>query len=252
MKPLVLILDNNHAFRESLHDELLRMGLYAFIADAGSLLLVTLQGVKPDALLISADLADEFAFSQVSRLCHDARAGSLPIIMYSSSTPLPYKTRSLGVGTGDFSTRLFSVEGLAARIHGLLLRHDGNNGNSEVVEIGGLKVDMRGYSVAYEDKVIDMSRTSFSVLSLLIRHPDRVFTRDQILDAVWGESAYVSDRSVDVVMTRLRQNLGKEARNMIKTVRGIGYKLSPSKPTQNVFSSSGAYRRKIDNTAYAL
>jgi DNA-binding response OmpR family regulator len=247
MKSLVLIIDNDLVFREALRDGLLQAGFYAYVANAGSSVLPVLQRLKPDALLISADLADGAAFSQVSHLRQDVQGGSLPIIMYSASAELSDKARGLDVGADDFVSKLFAVEDIAARIHGLS-RRSGGDDNGDVVEVGGLRIDISGYSVSYEGKSIDLSRTLFNVLHLLVRQPDRVFTREQIRDAVWGQSAEIHERSVDVYLNRLRLSMGSEARNMIKTVRGIGYKLSTNKPVRNLLPRNAGYEERATSS----
>jgi DNA-binding response OmpR family regulator len=227
MKPLVLIIDNDLAFREVLRDDLLRTGFYAFIANAGTEISSTLQRLRPDALLISADLADELAFAQISCLRQIPQVKNLPIIMYSASTELADKARGLEAGADDFVSKPFSINDFVGRIQGLL-RHGSDNANADVVQTGDLLIDMSGYSVTYRDMPIELSQTMFSILCLLARQPDRAFTREQIRNAVWGESA-IYDRSVDVYMNRLRLSMGNEAGEMIKTVRGIGYKLLSKK-----------------------
>ena len=124
------------------------------------------------------------------------------------------------VGADDFISKPIKPRVLVSRIKGLL-RRVGANGSEETTRIGDLVIDREKYSVTYQGQELVFPRKEFELLSLLISKPGKVFTRDEILDRVWGNEVVVGDRTIDVHVRKLREKLGEDT---IKTVKGIGYK----------------------------
>jgi DNA-binding response OmpR family regulator len=137
------------------------------------------------------------------------------------------KVMGLETGADDYITKPFSVRELLARVKSVLRRSEGVIVGKKVLRAGTLEVDLERHRVKVGDKVVDLSPTEFRLLRFLLERKGRVFSRDQILDAVWKGEAFVESRTVDVHIRRLRAELEKAgAGEYVKTVRGVGYSFS--------------------------
>jgi two-component system phosphate regulon response regulator PhoB len=134
------------------------------------------------------------------------------------------KIKGLEVGADDYMTKPFSPKELMARIKAVL-RRVAPTAIEEPVEANGLVLDPVSHRVTVNNQKIDLGPTEFKLLHFFMTHPDRVYSREQLLDHVWGTNVYVEDRTVDVQIRRLRKAMG-EVNNMIQTVRGAGYRFS--------------------------
>ena len=133
------------------------------------------------------------------------------------------KVVGLELGADDYVTKPFSVKELVARIHAVLRRPGGGEAVRRIA-LGPLVVDLDKFEVAVEGEKVELTATEFKILQLLASKPGRVFTRDQILDHLWGDEKAVVDRTVDVHIRNLREKLGPAA-SLIKNIRGVGYKV---------------------------
>jgi two-component system phosphate regulon response regulator PhoB len=150
----------------------------------------------------------------------------IPIIMLTARSDEDDKIKGLETGVDDYVTKPFSVRELVARIHAVLRRVE-TKGNGNLLSLGPLTIDIEGHNVALNDVEIMMSPTEFKLLYFLASHPDKVFSRNQLLDNVWGDNVYVEDRTVDVHIRRLRKILEAQGcADLVQTVRGFGYKLT--------------------------
>ena len=149
---------------------------------------------------------------------------SIPIIMLTARGEEEDKIKGLEVGADDYMTKPFSPKELMARIKAVL-RIVAPTAIEEPVEANGLILDPVSHRVTVNNDKIDLGPTEFKLLHFFMTHPDRVYSREQLLDHVWGTNVYVEDRTVDVQIRRLRKALG-EVNNMIQTVRGSGYRFS--------------------------
>jgi len=150
----------------------------------------------------------------------------LPVILLTARDAEDDKIRGLDVGADDYVTKPFSPRELLARIKALL-RRSGQADDEAVVSIGGLTLDSASHRVLARDENIALGPTEFKLLSFFIHHPDRVYSRDQLLDRVWGSNVYIDDRTVDVHIRRLRKALSPHGCDrLIQTVRGVGYRFS--------------------------
>lgn len=152
----------------------------------------------------------------------EALAG-LPVIMLTAKGDEADKVVGLELGADDYVTKPFSVKELVARIHAVLRRPAGGETARRIV-IGPLILDGDKFEVAVDGAKVELTATEFKILQLLASKPGRVFTRDRILDHLWGDEKAVVDRTVDVHIRNLREKLGPAAA-LVKNIRGVGYKV---------------------------
>jgi DNA-binding response OmpR family regulator len=159
-------------------------------------------------------------------LKREARTSGIPLIMLTAKGEEADIVAGLELGADDYVTKPFKVRELLARIRSLFRRLSSKTEEKEVMKTGDLVIDSGKYEVALKGKTLELTSTEFELLKCLASNPGRVFTRDQLLDKVWGEEKLVVDRTVDVHIRRLRQKL-KAASSYIITIRGVGYRFSP-------------------------
>jgi len=178
----------------------------------------------PDLIILDLMLPDADGLEICKYLKKKNEFFSIPIIMLTAKSDETDKVLGLELGADDYVTKPFSPKELVARVKAVL-RRKGQKEESNVIEIGGmLLIDMEKYEVRVEGKRIELTSTEFKILTLLSSKKGWVFTRERILDHLWGDEKAVLDRTVDVHINNLRGKLGK-AKHLIKNVRGIGYKL---------------------------
>jgi two-component system phosphate regulon response regulator PhoB len=180
----------------------------------------------PDAILLDWMLPDTPGLALLSQLRNDSRTAALPIIMLTARGMEEDKVKGLDYGADDYVTKPFSPKELVARIQALLRRKAPELGK-KVLAYGVIRIDTERFEVTVADAPATLDQSEFKLLRFLAAHPDRIFSRAQLLDKVWGDHAFIEERTIDVHIMRLRKSLGPAA-DYIKTVRGIGYKLCSS------------------------
>jgi phosphate regulon transcriptional regulator PhoB len=157
----------------------------------------------------------------------DPKTASLPIIMLTARSEEMDKITGLESGADDYVTKPFSVRELLARVRTVLRRAGGGPSGAEALRAGAIEIDLERHRARAGDAALDLSPTEFRLLRFLMERRGKVFTRDQILDAVWKGEAFVESRTVDVHIRRLRAELEKTGTGKyIQTVRGVGYSFS--------------------------
>jgi two-component system phosphate regulon response regulator PhoB len=154
----------------------------------------------------------------------------IPVIMLTAKTTEDNVIQGLDVGADDYMTKPFAPRELIARIKALL-RRASPGGGGERLQVGDLVLDGDSRRISLGDMALDMGPTEFRLLQFFMSHPERAYTRGQLLDQVWGANVYVEERTVDVHIRRLRKALQTEHRDyseLIQTVRGTGYRFSTS------------------------
>lgn len=160
------------------------------------------------------------------KLRNSPETENIPIIMLTAKTEEDNVIRGLDSGADDYLTKPFSPRELVARIKALL-RRSTTESTQDIIQINNLMLDTASYRVEGFGKTIELGPTEFKLLRFFMENPDRVFSREQVLNNVWGDNVYVEERTVDVHIRRLRKALEKtHHENMIQTVRGAGYRLS--------------------------
>jgi two-component system phosphate regulon response regulator PhoB len=183
-----------------------------------------LQQRMPQLILLDWMLPDQSGLRLLSRIRADRQFQQVPVIMLTAKSMEEDKIAGLDSGADDYITKPFSPRELASRIRALLRRKSPEHGQA-LLRAGEIALDPVGFSVSIQDQKIEIGHAEFRLLKFFLAHPDRVFSRSQLLDKVWGDHVVIEERTVDVHVLRLRKVL-KEAGNLIKTVRSVGYMLS--------------------------
>ncbi|MEZ5670638.1 MAG: phosphate regulon transcriptional regulator PhoB [Alphaproteobacteria bacterium] len=225
MEPLILIAEDEPSIVEMVKYNLEHEGFRTATALDGDEALIAVAEHKPDLVLL------DWMLPHVSGLeiCRQLRRGNatrdLPIIMLTARGEEPDRVRGLESGADDYVVKPFSPGELMARIRALLRRSTAT-GRSETLSYGDLSMDLTAHRVTRGGRAIHLGPTEYRLLRHFLSHPGRVFSREQLLDAVWGRDVYVEPRTVDVHIRRLRRaiNASGEA-DVIRTVRSAGYAL---------------------------
>jgi Response regulators consisting of a CheY-like receiver domain and a winged-helix DNA-binding domain len=191
--------------------------------DAGSFL-KSLKHRLPDLVILDVMLPDMDGFEICKHLKRDQRLSAVPVIMLTARGDETDKVLGLELGADDYVTKPFSPKELVARVK-VVLRRNVKHQESKRIEIGPIAIDLEKYAVSVEGKDVLLTTTEFKILELLASKPGWVFSRDRILDHLWGEEKIVLDRTIDVHIKNLREKLGKGGA-LIRNVRGVGYKLA--------------------------
>ncbi|MHB9155994.1 MAG: response regulator [Endomicrobiales bacterium] len=184
----------------------------------------SLKNRRPDLVVLDLMLPDTDGFEICKQLKKDDRYSSVPVIMLTAKNDETDKILGLELGADDYVTKPFSPKELVARVRAVLRRTEQKTGSRELEAGGMLALDPEKYSVRVAGKNVILTTTEFKVLGLLMSKKGKVFSREDLLDRVWGEDKIVIDRTIDVHIKNLREKLGK-AGTLIKNVRGVGYKL---------------------------
>lgn len=226
MKGKILIVEDEAAIREMLGYTLMKEG-YAYheAADVEQARAIVLKD-RPDLILLDWMLPGVSGIDFARRLRSDTDTQNIPIIMLTAKGEEDDKIRGLDTGVDDYITKPFSTKELLARLRAVMRRYS-NEDQLGIIEIDGLILDPETYRVTARDKIIEISPTEFKLLHFFITHPERVYSRSQLLDHVWGQNVYVEERTVDVHIRRLRKTLEPFGFDrLIQTVRSVGYRFS--------------------------
>ncbi|WP_027966255.1 phosphate regulon transcriptional regulator PhoB [Halomonas halocynthiae] len=180
---------------------------------------------RPDLVLLDWMMPGTSGIELTRRLKRDPITAGLPIIMLTAKGEEDNKVQGLEAGADDYIAKPFSPRELMARLKAVLRRAT-PNGIDETVEVQGLVLDPVSHRVSSNDKLLELGPTEYRLLQFFMAHQERVHTRGQLLDQVWGGNVYVEERTVDVHIRRLRKALGDPHQQLIQTVRGTGYRFS--------------------------
>ncbi len=180
----------------------------------------------PDLILLDWMLPGLSGVEWCRRLKRDKNFAELPVILISARGEEEDKVRGLDVGADDYVTKPFSPKELVARIRAVL-RRSGIIGKLERLELDGIVLDRDEHWLKIDGQPVALSPTEFRLIEFFISHPDKVYSREQLLDRVWGRSTYIEERTVDVHIRRIRKILaGFDRQDLIQTIRGFGYRFS--------------------------
>ena len=187
---------------------------------------------QPDLVLIDILLPDLDGFEICKRLRADDRLRSVPVIFLTAKGEEIDRVLGLEIGADDYVVKPFSPRELVARVKAVLRRQERATEKAEVVEAGDLVLDSRTQEVTVRGRAVDLSTLEFKLLHFLASHPRRIFNRDRLLDAVWGRDRFVTPRTVDVHIRRLREKIETQASRpqYLQTVRGSGYRFTLDTP----------------------
>jgi two-component system phosphate regulon response regulator PhoB len=183
-----------------------------------------LDAVLPDVILLDWMLPGESGLTLAKRWRADARTKAVPIIMLTARGDEADRVAGLDAGADDYMAKPFSTKEMLARIRAVLRRRAPEQ-SAVTLEVGRLRLDTATHRVTWDGQALKLGPTEFKLLQYLMGHAERVHSRGQLLDKVWGDHVFIEERTVDVHIKRLREALG-EAAAMVETVRGAGYRLS--------------------------
>jgi len=222
----ILVVDDEQAVRHMLAFMLRREGYGVLEAADASAARAMIADHRPDLVLLDWMMPGVTGVELTRSLRKDSFAREIPIIMLTARTEEEDKIRGLNVGSDDYVTKPFSTRELLARIRAVLRRAT-DEGRLETIEIGGLCLDFTGHRVSAHGNPINLGPTEFRLLHFFMTHAERVYSRSQLLDQIWGPSVYVEERTVDVHIRRLRKALADhQVEHLVQTVRGSGYRFS--------------------------
>ncbi|GGI94472.1 DNA-binding response regulator [Shewanella hanedai] len=226
MTARILIVEDELAIREMLTFVLEQHGFVVTAAEDFDSALDMICEPYPDLVLLDWMFPGGSGIQLAKRLRQDEFTRQIPIIMLTARGEEEDKVRGLEVGADDYITKPFSPKELVARIKAVI-RRSSPTSLEEPIDVQGLMLDPISHRVTVGDQVLEMGPTEFRLLHFFMTHPERVYSREQLLDNVWGTNVYVEDRTVDVHIRRLRKAIEPSNHDrLIQTVRGAGYRFS--------------------------
>lgn len=222
----ILLVEDEAAIREMLQISLVRAGFDVSLAGDAAEAERQMKETAPDLILLDWMLPGVSGLELARRLRRDAASKALPIILLTARCDEEDRLKGFEVGADDYIGKPFSVRELVARINAVLRRSHAA-GDEAPREADRLRLDPLSHRVTADGKSVRMGPTEFRMLRFFMDHPERVFTRSQILDKVWGNNVYIEERTVDVHVRRLRRALQPHGyEEYIQTVHGTGYRFS--------------------------
>jgi len=226
MQRSILVVEDDAPIREMVSFTLGRNDMECVEAEDAREAQHALATALPDLILLDWMLPGMSGLDFARRLRKDELTKKIPIIMLTARSEEDDRIRGLDSGADDYLTKPFSTRELIARINAVL-RRAAPGGEEQLLETGGLRIDLAAHRAFADDTPIALGPTEYRLLAYLMSHPERVYSRSQLLDAVWGGDVYVDERTVDVHIRRVRKSLESFGYNKyIQTVRGAGYRFS--------------------------
>ncbi|MGK7295543.1 MAG: phosphate regulon transcriptional regulator PhoB [Candidatus Wenzhouxiangella sp. M2_3B_020] len=230
MEKTILLVEDEAAIRDMVGFNLKRSGFSVLEAEDCRQARVQVADHRPDLILLDWMLPDTSGVEFARSLQREELTRDIPIIMLTARTTEDDKVRGLESGVDDYITKPFSARELMARIRAVL-RRAAPEGQGDEVRAGELRLNLASHRVLVGDQPVELGPTEYRMLKFFMTHQDRVYTRSQLLDHIWGGGVYVEERTVDVHVLRLRKALAPfGCDRFIQTVRGAGYRFSPDAP----------------------
>ncbi len=224
-QPGVLIVEDESAIAELIAVNLRHNGFRPTWAMDSASAQRELDAVLPELILLDWMLPGESGLTLAKRWRAHPRTKAVPIIMLTARGDETDRVAGLDAGADDYIAKPFSTKELLARIRAVLRRRAPEQVGG-IVAVGSLSLDSATYRVSFNEQMLKLGPTEFKLLHYLMTHAERVHSRSQLLDKVWGDHVFIEERTVDVHVKRLREAMGPEAGLMIETVRGAGYRLT--------------------------
>jgi two-component system phosphate regulon response regulator PhoB len=224
----VLVVDDESAIRDMLRMALEIAGFRCIEAENIQQAFALAVDERPDIILLDWMLPGGSGLELLRRLKRSDNCQEIPVIMLTAKTAEDNVIQGLDVGADDYITKPFAPRELIARVNALLRRAPGAHVGQRL-EVGKLALDGESKRVFVGEDVVEMGPTEFNLLQFFMSHPERAYTRSQLLDQVWGANVYVEERTVDVHIRRLRmalQSAQHDYSDLVQTVRGTGYRFS--------------------------
>lgn len=226
----VLVVEDEAAIAELISLNLRHAGYEVTVAPDSVRAIAEVDKVLPDLVILDWMLPGQSGLALAKRWRAEVRTRDLPIIMLTARADEPDKIAGLDAGADDYLTKPFSTNELMARIRAVL-RRKAPEALDSVVQVGPLRLDPATRRVSRGEQEVKVGPTEFRLLHFFMTHPERVHSRAQLLDRVWGDHVFIEERTVDVHVKRLREALAPVGcSSMIETVRGAGYRLTQQVP----------------------
>ena len=228
--PKILIFDDEKSIREMIKFSLEMKGMECFEASSAKNAISEIYANRPDLIILDWMMPDVSGIEFLRRIKRDPKVNDIPVILLTAKVDENNVVTGLDAGAEDYIKKPFSTKELIARINSILRR----NNKSDLIEVMLLKLDCNSRLVYVDNKSVNLGPTEFKLLKFLIENKEKTFTREQILDRVWGANVYIDERTVDVHIRRIRKSLSiikidtnsLHPSDYIQTVRGLGYRLS--------------------------
>jgi two-component system phosphate regulon response regulator PhoB len=234
-KQTILVVDDEASIRDMVQLSLELAGFDCLQAANAREAHSAILDARPDLILLDWMMPETSGYELLRRLRREELTARIPVIMLTAKVEESNRISGLEGGADDYVTKPFSPRELIARIRALLRRVAPEDAE-QAIEVQGLRLDPVAHRVYADGKPVEMGPTEFRLLHFLMSHPDRAYTRSQLLDNVWGANVYIDERTVDVHVRRLRKALEAERNSdpdfaqFIQTVRGTGYRFSDQTP----------------------
>jgi two-component system phosphate regulon response regulator PhoB len=226
MSKRVLVVEDEAPIREMLCFMLEQRGFEAVEAADFSEAVALVKEPYPELILLDWMIPGGSGIQFIKLMKQEELTRNIPIVMLTARGEEEDKVRGLEVGADDYITKPFSPKELTARIKAVM-RRSVPTATEDVIDVQGLRLDPVSHRVTANDLPLDMGPTEFRLLHFFMTHPERVYSREQLLNNVWGTNVYVEDRTVDVHIRRLRKVMATTGHEvLIQTVRGAGYRFS--------------------------
>jgi two-component system phosphate regulon response regulator PhoB len=226
MSPTILVVEDEPAIQELVAYACQTNGFDVRRTDSVRSAREAVSGELPDLVLLDWMLPDRPGIELLRELRGQERTKALPVIMLTAKGNEADKVTGLDAGADDYVVKPFSPRELISRIRAVFRRRAPQL-SGEVIEYGPLRLDAARRELMANGKPVRMGLTEYKLLTFFMVHPDRIFSRSQLLDGVWGDHVFIEERTIDVHMLRLRKALAPhDVQGMVQTVRGLGYRLS--------------------------
>ncbi|MGL4250058.1 MAG: phosphate regulon transcriptional regulator PhoB [Aeromonas sp.] len=226
MAKRILVVEDEAPIREMLCFVLEQKGYEAIEAEDFADGLAKVREPYPELIVLDWMMPGGSGIQFIKQLKQDEMTRQIPVVMLTARGEEEDKVRGLEAGADDYITKPFSPKELTARLHAVMRRVSPTSVD-EVIEVLGLKLDPLSHRVSAQEKALEMGPTEFKLLHFFMTHQERVYSREQLLNNVWGTNVYVEDRTVDVHIRRLRKAIEETGHDrLIQTVRGAGYRFS--------------------------
>ena len=225
MPKRIAIVEDEAELATLIEYNLTRQGYQTQILAGARNTMKSLEQYKPDLILLDVMLPEIDGFELCRQIRQSALLGRIPVLFLTAKSEEVDRVLGLEIGGDDYMTKPFSPRELVARVKAHLRREEMDT-DPVIQEIGPFRLDRNGHRVYLGDRELTLTSTEFNLLEFFLTHPGRAYSRDQLLESVWGEQRYVTPRTVDVHVRRLREQIEEQADNprYLTTVRGFGYR----------------------------
>ena len=229
MPKRIAIVEDENELASLIDYNLTRQGFQTQVLNGTRNTLKSLEQGKPDLIVLDVMLPEADGFDLCRQIRQSPVLRRTPVLFLTARSDEVDRVLGLEIGGDDYMTKPFSPRELIARVKAHLRREEREH-EPEISDIGPFRLDRTGRRVFLSDRALDLTSTEFNLLEFFLLHPGRAYSRDQLLDAVWGEQRYVTPRTVDVHVRRLREHIEEQpdSPRYLTTVRGYGYRFEES------------------------